>query len=1389
MHLSGSGLIVNFSNNTDLIGVKSGRSSLTYTQPTRRKHYRERSKISVVVPVYNEIKVIKIFHETLVENLKVLKRPFEIIYVDDCSNDGTYKWLIKQANNFEEQGVIRVLEKQGRKGKAYSLIQGFDSATGGIFVMIDADLQYPPAAIPAMVSRLLHADIIVADWHYEEISFVRKVVSKTFRYIFGKSLFGLDFDIQSGLKMFRSQVYKTAKFSPSSEWTFDLEFLRRATYAGYSIENFVIPFSSRTKGSSKVDLLPSIWEIGSNALLVRLKNLLPVVIPANVHGTMRGAGIGYKNHRYITHTTLSHKESALQTWSGAQVIILLTLIVLVVLSAFFVPLMEARILITLLSIFYFVDTIFNLNLILRSLNKPVEIAFADEELRSINDRDLPVYSILCPLYKEAQIVAQFLESIEKLDYPKQKLDVMLLLEEDDRETVDAAGRMLLPSYVRVIVVPHSYPKTKPKACNYGLSFARGELLVIYDAEDAPEPMQLKKAYLGFKSLPGNIRCLQAKLNYYNPHQNFLTRMFTAEYSLWFDLTLTGLQSLNSAIPLGGTSNHFRTRDLRKLQGWDPFNVTEDADLGVRLFKKGYKTAIIDSTTLEEANSVASNWLRQRSRWIKGYMQTYLVHMRDFRGFVRENGFRHAFIFQLTIGGKLLFLLINPLLWIVTFFYFAFHNYTGLIIELVYYPPMSYFAVFSLVFGNFLFLFYYMIACAKRNQWSLIKYVYLIPLYWAMMSYAALIALYQLFFKPHYWEKTIHGLYLKDTGRAIQQKVAPQVSKPVRVERPRWVPVFTPAFAKKFLFGFYHLLFLGADVVLVRFIYPDSIALRYLYFSLIGKSIYIGSLFFSFSTFSVFKRLRGHMKEKSKVVYLVFSTFLTSWIGVVIFGFLGTDISSVSFELLSFTIAMMFFAIANVIVLYNLRRNIYTFLAVAYITSALQLTVIFLSRTGFSHIIQMTVFLAGADVLLMFLLQLNKEYFRVVENNLGGLFGLLGNDSIRKSWESKSMRILIFNWRDTQHIYAGGAEVYVHELAKRWVGEGNKVTMFCGNDNRQRVNEVIDGVEIFRRGGTYTVYLFAFIYYLVKFRGKYDLIIDCENGIPFFTPLYVRKPIILVIHHVHQDIIRKYLRFPIAQIAATLEAKVMPSIYRDRQVVTVSESSKEEIIKLGFTREENIEIVYNGTSVKNDEYVPKTEYPSFLYLGRLQDYKNIDVAIEAFAKVARKYPSAKLNIVGFGESQSKLRKLAERLKVAESVSFMGKVSDRDKARLLSEAWVVLQPSQVEGWGITVIEANACGTPVIASRVNGLRDSVVHGRTGILVQYRSAGQFAKAMENLIQDTELRERLSREAYLWSRNFSWSKSAEFFYGVMGKSIPYNPEYLVKGEPALHEVTAVNEM
>jgi cellulose synthase/poly-beta-1,6-N-acetylglucosamine synthase-like glycosyltransferase len=377
-----------------------------------------------------------------------------------------------------------------------------------------------------------------------------------------------------------------------------------------------------------------------------------------------------------------------------------------------------------------------------------------QEVEALQDKDLPMYTILVPVYKEANIVGKLVSNLSSLDYPPEKLEILLLMEEDDQETIEAARRSNPPGTVTMVIIPDGQPKTKPKACNVGLFLARGDYLVIYDAEDRPEPDQLKKAVVAFEKGPESMACVQAALNYFNAYENFLTRMFTLEYSYWFDYMLPGLDRLKLPIPLGGTSNHFRTRVLRQLGGWDPFNVTEDADLGIRASANGYTVGVINSTTYEEANNEVRNWVRQRSRWIKGYMQTTLVHLRHPVRLLRQIGLKSAVGFLLLIGGTPLIFLISPLLWVQFVVWAIFEPQF-----LVFSTPMLavYISLINFLVGNGIMIYLNMLAVVKRRYYRLFPYALLNPIYWVLHSIAAYKALWQLITRPYYWEKTFHGI--------------------------------------------------------------------------------------------------------------------------------------------------------------------------------------------------------------------------------------------------------------------------------------------------------------------------------------------------------------------------------------------------------------------------------------------------------------------------------------------------------------------------------------------------------------------------------------------------------------------------------------------------------
>lgn len=436
---------------------------------------------------------------------------------------------------------------------------------------------------------------------------------------------------------------------------------------------------------------------------------------------------------------------------------------------------------------YLVVILFRCRTVAFSLFRHAEIEVPEAQISSLDANTLPVYTILVPLYKEANIAAKITPALDALDYPRDKLDIKLLLEEDDKETIRAVRGLALGAYYDVVIVPDGRPKTKSRACNYGLRWAKGELCVIFDAEDRPEPDQLKKVVLAFRRLPSEIGCIQAKLNFYNAEQNLLTRWFCVEYSTTFDLFLPGLQYANIPMPLGGTSNHFPIRVLRELDGWDPFNVTEDCDLGVRLYRKGYKTQMINSTTWEEACSRLPNWFRQRSRWVKGFFQTHLTHMRNPFRTLRDLGLRGFVGFFLCVGGSSLMMALNMLYWLIGGLYLAFmvkamlHGHSlweilkgpreslsgSPVWPMIYYGPKQapVWSILSIIFfcvsvfllcANLLFVLMHCLACVKRRWFHLLPCAILMPFYWVLISIGAWKGFLQLFTNPFYWEKTPHG---------------------------------------------------------------------------------------------------------------------------------------------------------------------------------------------------------------------------------------------------------------------------------------------------------------------------------------------------------------------------------------------------------------------------------------------------------------------------------------------------------------------------------------------------------------------------------------------------------------------------------------------------------
>jgi cellulose synthase/poly-beta-1,6-N-acetylglucosamine synthase-like glycosyltransferase len=410
--------------------------------------------------------------------------------------------------------------------------------------------------------------------------------------------------------------------------------------------------------------------------------------------------------------------------------------------------------IAVITLFYTAAIIDRVVLFIRSQRAGTVDVVSDEEARAVPDDELPIYTVLVPAYREPEVIGLLLGKLGLIDYPIDRLDVKILLEADDRETIDAVGDFDLGDHVEVVLVPPANPRTKPKALNYGLSLAKGELLTIYDAEDHPESLQLRRAVVALRRHGPEVACVQAKLSYRNVDQNLITRWFTLEYAMWFSLLLPGLVSFRAPVPLGGTSNHFRRHALEEMGAWDPHNVTEDADLGIRFEREGFRVRILESTTLEEANSDFVNWVKQRSRWYKGYLQTWIIHMRHPIQLFRELGAMGFLQFNLFIGATPGLAILNPIFWALTIVWFVAHP---TLIRAIFPAPVFYTGLLCWSLGNFAIAYMTVISCRMIKRVELLWSALLVPLYWVMMSIAATKALIQLVSAPTFWEKTAHGL--------------------------------------------------------------------------------------------------------------------------------------------------------------------------------------------------------------------------------------------------------------------------------------------------------------------------------------------------------------------------------------------------------------------------------------------------------------------------------------------------------------------------------------------------------------------------------------------------------------------------------------------------------
>ncbi|WP_269931066.1 glycosyltransferase family 2 protein [Aminobacter sp. HY435] len=375
------------------------------------------------------------------------------------------------------------------------------------------------------------------------------------------------------------------------------------------------------------------------------------------------------------------------------------------------------------------------------------------EISLVLSPELPVYSVLVALYNEADVVPQLLVALGRLQWPHSKLEIKLVCEQDDTSTIAAITALQLRANVELVLVPPSLPRTKPKALAYALPLTRGDLVVLYDAEDRPDPTQLAEAWQRFRASGKDLACLQAPLEIANRGSGMIANMFGFEYAALFRGLLPWLASNRLLLPLGGTSNHFRREVLEEVGGWDPFNVTEDADLGLRLARNGYRCETLTRPTREDAPEELRAWHNQRVRWFKGWIATWLVHMRNPRELARQLHPVSFVVAQLLFAGMVLSSLMHLALLLTL---------AALVVQIVFDQPWGLWQtrlvaldVISVILGYFCFLFLGWLVLGRKERRGFWKLCLFTPVYWTMLSLAAWSAVFELWRRPHHWAKTPH----------------------------------------------------------------------------------------------------------------------------------------------------------------------------------------------------------------------------------------------------------------------------------------------------------------------------------------------------------------------------------------------------------------------------------------------------------------------------------------------------------------------------------------------------------------------------------------------------------------------------------------------------------
>lgn len=725
---------------------------LTISEYAEEVERKSESLVTVIVPTRNDRLLLPECLRIIDEGFRGLPYQYEVIVVDDRSSDGTANAAWKVADHMP----IRLIELREGRGRTTSIKEALDASTGSIVMLLDPDIRFAPDAIERMVAAAGSADVVVAT-RFTYPSQLYAVVSRTYRWIFGRVLLSVDTDVRSGFKVFRRSILRSLRFDPQFDMrlAFDALILYHARRTGRPIASVVVPytrvfFRHGVWGAvgSRIALAASIVALVSSRVL---RWVFPFLYPPAPHEYFAAGFTNINDYLFLTPSQsaqghITRETVSLSFFSSIAFIGFLLLVSWVVNRPLLAVVAFG------ISMAYLGLMFFKLYMMVLSMrHETPDITPAD--IAKVRDEELPMISIMIPLYKEQEIIPQIFKYLLDFDYPQDKLDIIFILESTDTETAQAFLAMNPPSHFKALLSPDVQPKTKPKAMNVALKVARGDVLVIYDAEVLPERDQLKKAYITFKRNP-KAMYLHSKMDVYNADYNWLTKLYTAEFSYFYHYFLPGLVMSDFPIPISGHSTYFRREVVERVGAWDAYNVAEDCDIGIRIYRKGFGTgAMLESHTWEQSTTTIPTWVRQRTRWIQGFIQTSMVQLRYPLLLKKElKTWRNFAVFLVLVPGNVVLNIMNIFQWGM---FVLWHTTHAPFLQVAYAGLNLYIATTSFAIGNFLFTFYSMYALYRRKHYKLVPWALISFVYWVMLGIATVRATIHLMLHPHKWDKTSH----------------------------------------------------------------------------------------------------------------------------------------------------------------------------------------------------------------------------------------------------------------------------------------------------------------------------------------------------------------------------------------------------------------------------------------------------------------------------------------------------------------------------------------------------------------------------------------------------------------------------------------------------------